>query len=404
MLKKSILKKFNQSIRAAEKSKFYEKKLAGLRVNTVEDIAKIPLTTKLELREQAPFGTLAVPLNKVIEVHTSSGTTGKSIPSFFTKKDIDNTKKYISKAWAAFGITNRDVVQFMMQYGLFSGAFLNHYALTHLGAFVVPAGISNSMKQIQLMQEFQTTTIVAVPSYYFRLKEVFEQENIKLEDLSLKRGIAAGETYSNSTRKKIENMFNIDVYDHYGLAEINTGICYECKYKEGMHVLDDYVYAEIVNPKTGEVLGENEEGELVLTTLEKEANPIIRYKTGDITSITYEKCKCGRTQPRIEMIKGRVDNTIQLHGVKIYPIEIELLLNSFKSLTGDYRFYYNIEKYGEKPKMIIQQEKNKANLFNKEKDHILNKLDCLMNLKVECSFVEELPFEDKTEKIKKVFL
>jgi len=320
------LRNLNRTIKNAKKSPLYSKKLKNFsQLKSIKEISKLPFTTKQELRDYYPFGGLAVPFNKVIEVHTSSGTTGKTTLSFFTKKDLEIGSKTISTAWKNFGINNESRVQFIMSYGLFSGAALNTYAIQELGGFVLPSGIQPAFKQVELMMDFQIDTIVTTPSYFLYLYDYLENNNIPLNKFKLKRGIAAGEIYSEKTRGIIESKFNIKIYDHYGLCEVNTGIAYECNHRTGLHLLDDYVIAEVINPDTGDILPSEQFGELVLTSLKKEASPVIRYRTGDITRIRSGDCPCANKSIRIERIKRRIDDLIFIKGIKIDPYELKEL-------------------------------------------------------------------------------
>lgn len=326
MLKSKIqLHSLNKTLSAAKKSKLYKLKLRGYttRLKNIIDLQKLPFTTKKELREGYPFGSLAVPINDIIEMHTSSGTTGRAVLSYFTKEDLNISSQSISEAWRCFGIKNNSRVQFMMSYGLFSGAALNTYAIQKLGGFVVPSGIQSAEKQIQMMIDFKVDTMVATPGYYLYLFDYLTENNISPKKLFLKRGIMAGEIYSDKVRADIEKKFNIKIFDHYGLCEVNTGIAYECKFKQGLHVLDEYVFPEIINPENGEVLPDGSDGELVLTTLGKKASPVIRYRTGDITKIRRGLCPCGRDSIRLDRIKRRVDDLIFVNGIKIDPYELK---------------------------------------------------------------------------------
>lgn len=319
----------NKTIDLASYTEMYKSK--GLhRINSLEELSTLPFTTKQELRAAYPFGGLAQPMLDVVEVHTSSGSTGKAAVSFFTKKDIEEGNREISKAWVEFGISNLSRVMFIMSYGLYSGAALNTYAIQHTGAFVLPAGIQPMPIQLDLMINFKIDTIVATPGFLLYLYDYLVQNNIPKESLSLKRAIAAGEVYSEAIRKEIENKLDIEVFDHYGLCEVNTGIAYECKHHDGLHVLDDYVIPEIIDPVTGQVLEHGEFGELVLTSLKKEASPIIRYRTGDITRIMPGTCKCCSHRIRIDRIKGRVSDTLFVKGIKIDPYELrDIILSKF---------------------------------------------------------------------------
>jgi phenylacetate-CoA ligase len=315
----------NQTLKRAKNSKLYARKLRGCpkSLSKMAELENFPFTTKKELRSSYPFGSLAVPMQDVVEMHTSSGTTGKSTLSYFTKNDLMVSAREISKAWKSFGIDSKSRVQFMMSYGLFSGAALNTYAIQKLGGFVVPAGIQSAEKQVQMMIDFKVDTLVATQGYYFHILDYLSEANIPFEKLSLKRGIAAGEIYSEKVRKEIEKRFGIQIFDHYGLCEINTGIAYECKFKRGLHFLDNYVWPEVIDPKNGRVVSDGVEGELVLTTLKKEASPLIRYRTGDITAIRTDKCPCGSSSIRMERIKRRVDDMIFIKGIKIDPYELK---------------------------------------------------------------------------------
>jgi len=315
----------NKALHQARKSDLYKFKLKKFPINikNINEFKNLPFTTKKELRDCYPFGSLAVPINNVIELHTSSGTTGKATLSYFTKEDLKNSSRAISKAWKCFGITDNSRVQFMMSYGLFSGAALNTYAIQELGGLVVPAGIQSAEKQIQMMLDFKIDTLVGTVGYFFYLFDYIKENKIPLDKFSLKRGIMAGEIYSDKVRAEVENKFGIMIFDHYGLCEVNTGIAYECESRNGLHLLDDYVFAEIINPETGEVLPLDSEGELVLTTLEKKASPLIRYRTGDITLIKSGKCSCGRNSIRIDRIKRRVDDMLFIKGIKIDPYELK---------------------------------------------------------------------------------
>lgn len=315
----------NETLRTAKNSKSYKLKLHIYpeKINNIGDLKNLPFTTKKDLRDCHPFGYLAAPIEDVVELHASSGTTGKITLSYFTKEDLKESSRAISESWRCFGVNKKSRVQFMMSYGLFSGAPLNTYAIQELGAMVVPAGIQSAEKQIQMLIDFKIDTMVATPGYYFYLFDYLKEKGISLQKLSLKRGIAAGEIYSDNVRKKIEDKFKIEIFDHYGLCEVNTGIAYECRFKNGLHILDEYVLPEIINPKNGRVLPPDTEGELVLTTLNKKASPLIRYRTGDITAIKSGKCSCGRGSIRIERIKRRVDDLIFIKGVKINPHELK---------------------------------------------------------------------------------
>lgn len=318
----------NKTISRSMFSSLYQNKLAGhnTEIANKRELQALPFTTSKELRDSYPCGSLAVGMRDVIEVHTTSGTTGSPAVSFFTKNDLANGSRAISKAWKCFGINEESRVQFIMSYGLFSGAMLNTFAIQELGAFVLPSGLQSSFKQLELMRDFQIDTVVATPGYLAYLYECLKTSQIKREDLCIKRAVAAGEIYSEDLRKEIEEKWQIKVFDHYGLCEVNTGIAYECEARQGLHLLEDYVVAEVVSPEGEESLPPGKVGELVLTTLQKEASPVIRYRTGDITCLLDGECPCGRKARRIGRIKRRVDDLVFVKGTKVDPHELKSLV------------------------------------------------------------------------------
>ncbi len=347
----------NETIRIARNSNIYRLKLLNypLKIKNILELKNFPLTTKKELRDCYPFEALAAPIKDVIEVHTSSGTTGKAALSYFTQEDLEIGSGEISKAWGCFGINNESIVQFMMSYGLFSGAALNTYAIQKLGGLVIPAGIQSAEKQLQMMIDFRVNTIVGTPGYYYYLFDHIIEKNISLKKFFLKQGIMAGEIYSDKVRADIENKFNIKIFDHYGLCEVNTGIAYECEFRTGLHILDEYVFPEIIDPETGKVLPNDTEGELVLTTLRKKASPLIRYRTGDITSIKSGKCPCGRNSVRIDRIKRRVDDIVFIKGIKIDPYELKeyILENAGNDIYSDIKIMLRSDFKNYRPKILV---------------------------------------------------
>lgn len=348
----------NKTMAVAARSKLYREKFKRVMpLHSLSGFADIPFTTKQQLRDWYPYGNLATDFTNVVEMHMTSGTTGKPTLSFYTKKDLEIGSAAIANAWKNFGINKTSRVQFMMSYGLFSGASLNTYAIQSLGAFVLPAGIQSASKQIQLLQDFQIDTIVATPSYYLYLYDYLQQNSISLKDLNLKRGIAAGEAYSDEMKKKISSLFSMPIYDHYGLCEVNTGIIYECKQCGGMAVLDEYVYPEVINPTNCNLLTEGQTGELVLTSLDKEASPIIRYRTGDMTSVKtfFSECLECYGSVILDRIKLRYDSTIFYKGVKLEPFELRDMIICFvgEKMHNRVRIRVNKNPFLEHPKILL---------------------------------------------------
>jgi len=326
--KLGVLKNLNRTIELAKRTELYKFKNLH-KLDSLDELSSLPFTSKENLRNSYPYGGLAVSKNSIIEVHTTSGTTGKPTLSFFTKNDLTEGSRAISEAWMTFGINKISKVMFIMSYGLYSGTALNTYAIQSIGAFVLPAGIQPVKTQVDFMADFGIDTIISTPGFLLYLYQWMRGNKFDRSRLKLVRAIAAGEVYSNTIREDIEDKLQIKVFDHYGLCEVNTGIAYECQERKGLHVIDDYVIPEIIDPKTGKVLPHGEYGELVLTSLKKEASPIIRYRTKDITCILPGKCPCGRDRIRIDRIKSRVNETLFIKGLKIDPYELRDFMRKY---------------------------------------------------------------------------
>jgi phenylacetate-CoA ligase len=329
--------------RVGERVPFYRKKFEQAKVNpdairTLADLRRLPFTTGADLRESYPTGMLAVPLDDALRLHTSSGTTGKPKALFFSRQDLDNGAELIARSFVGTGVSRRDVFQNMMTYGLFTGALVAHYGAEKIGCLVIPAGPGNSERQLLLMQDFHTTSIHLTPSFALYFTEVLKKHGIDpRKDLSLKRAFVGAEPYTEETRRKIEAGLGLRVFNSYGLSEMNgPGVAFECQEQAGMHLWEDHYLMEIINPETGENLPPGERGELVLTTLKREAMPILRYRTRDITSIVEAPCPCGRTHRRIQRITGRADDMLILRGVNIYPQQIERILMSVPKIGSNY--------------------------------------------------------------------
>ncbi len=323
------------------REKFKEINLKPDNIKSISDIIKLPFTTREDLRNNYPYGLLAVPKTGVVRLHTSSGTTGKPKAIFFSKNDVNQSAELIARCLVMTGIKSDDVLQNMMTYGLFTGALVMHYGAEKVGILVIPAGPGNTERQIALMQDFGSTSLHLTPSYALYLAEVMETKGlIPSRDLSLRRAYMGAEPYSEETRKKLENMLGIDVYNSYGLSEMNgPGVAFECAKKYGMHIWEDNFIVEIVDPETGEQLPDGSQGELVLTTLCREGMPLLRYRTKDITTIIPNKCECGRTHRRITRITGRVDDMFIVRGVNIFPQQIETVLMSISGVAQNYQIH-----------------------------------------------------------------
>ena len=325
-----------------ERVPHYRKKFdeAGVKpedIKSLEDVRRLPFTTKEDLFVDYPYGLLAVPKEDVVRVHTSSGTTGKPKAIFFTKNDIELGAELIARCLVMTGTTKGDVLQNSMTYGLFTGAFVMHYGAEKVGVFVVPAGPGNTERQIELMRLFGTTCVHMTPSYALYVASIILEKGIR-EDLKLKRAYLGAEPYSEETRRKIEEMLGIDVYNCYGLSEMGgPGVGFECPVKEGLHIWEDAYLVEIINPQTGEPVEDGEVGELVITSLCREAMPLIRYRTRDLTKVIPEPCSCGRSHVRISRILGRADDMFIVKGVNIFPQQIEAVLMGIKGVAQNYQ-------------------------------------------------------------------
>ena len=328
--------------RCYENVPFYKKKMdqKGIRpedIKSIDDITKLPFTTKHDLRDEYPFGLQAVPMEQVVRVHASSGTTGKPVVATYTQNDLDNWAEGVARVLAVGDIGPSDVVQVSYGYGLFTGGLGAHQGANKLGAIQLPTSAGNSEKQVMLMKDFGTTALCCTPSYALHLTEVMKKCDIKKEDLKLRVGFFGAEPWTWGIRRELEDKLGIKAIDIYGLTEMSgPGVGGECQYQDGTHVWEDMFYPEIVNPDTLEPVAPGERGELVFTSLCKEAMPIIRYRTRDLTHLIYEKCRCGRTAVRMGKILGRSDDMLIIRGVNVFPSQIEAILTEFPAFTPQY--------------------------------------------------------------------
>lgn len=311
---------------------FYRKKMQNLGIEPsdirgIEDLSKLPFTTKQDLRDNYPFGLFAVPKSEVVRVHASSGTTGDPTVVGYTRKDIATWAEVVARTLSSCGVSRDDVIQVAYGYGLFTGGFGIHYGSERIGATVVPISGGNTKKQIKLLKDFGTTVLACTPSYSLYISEVLEEMNITPEELPLRVGIFGAEPWTNSMRKEIEEKLKIKAFDIYGLSEIiGPGVACECEHQNGLHIIEDHFIPEVVDSDTLKPLGYEAKGELVFTTVTKEALPLLRYRTKDLTILHPDKCACGRTNVRMEKITGRADDMLIIRGVNIFPSQIESIL------------------------------------------------------------------------------
>jgi len=309
------------------------------KVRGLQDLPYLPMTRKYNLRDQYPFGLFATPMREVVRIHASSGTTGKPTTVGYTANDIRMWAQVCARSLAGAGTTADDVVQVAYGYGLFTGGLGAHYAAELIGATVIPMSGSNTQRQLMLMEDFGSTVLCCTPSFALYMWDVAQQLGLDVAKFPLRVGVFGAEPWTEAMRRDIERKWNIKAVDIYGLSEvIGPGVSCECvEAQSGLHLADDHFLPEIINPETGEVLPEGETGELVITTLTKEAFPLIRYRTGDITSLTYEPCICGRTNARMARVSGRTDDMLIIRGVNVFPSQVESVLLMSPQLEPHYR-------------------------------------------------------------------
>lgn len=371
------LKRLKEIIPYALKTPFYKHRLekAGIRseqdIKHIEDIKRIPFTTKDDLRECYPKGLLAVSLDDVVRIHTSSGTTGVPTVIYHTKDDLHHWTDLVARSIAATGASKKDVFQNMMSYGMFTGGLGLHYGAERIGMTIIPIGGGNTKRQIQMMKDFNTTVVHITPSYMLHVHSQLKENDTSPKDLALKKAYLGAEPYSESTRKKIEELFGIDAYNSYGLSEMNgPGVAFECVHKNGMHTWEDTYILEIIDPATGEILKDGKEGEVVLTNLTRKATPLLRYRTRDLAFVHEGHCPCQRTHRRLSRITGRTDDMLIINGVNVYPSQIEGVIMKVPEVGTNYQI--QLEKDGTLDKLIVKVE-----IYSKMFTGDLNALDSL---------------------------
>ena len=336
------LKPVNDRIKALIASdSFYGKKLAeaGItEVRTPEDFLRLPFSEKNDLREAYPLGLMTAPEDQIVRIHSSSGTTGTPVIIPYTQKDVDDWATMFARCYEVAGITKQDRIQITPGYGLWTAGIGFQLGCEKLGAMAVPMGPGNTDKQLQMMQDLSTTVLCSTSSYALLLTEEIEKREIPRDKIKLKKGVIGSERWSAKMRKRIGEGLGIELYDIYGLTEIyGPGIGINCQYDTGMHIWDDFLYLEIIDPKTGEPVPDGEFGEIVITTLVKEGAPLIRYRTHDLSRIIPGECPCGRSYPRIDVIQGRTDDMMKIKGVNVFPKQIEEVLANFPEISSEYQ-------------------------------------------------------------------
>ncbi|MFH1626337.1 MAG: phenylacetate--CoA ligase [Pseudomonadota bacterium] len=337
---------------------FDEKGVSPEDIKSLDDLKRLPHTTKQDLRDNYPYGLFAVPLEGVVRIHASSGTTGKMTVVGYTKKDIETWAELMARALTAAGATRGDIIHNAYGYGLFTGGLGLHYGAERLGASVIPMSGGNSKKQIMIMEDFGSTILTSTPSYALSLAETAEEMGLDFKNLRLKAGLFGAEPWSEQMREEIEKKLNLNAIDLYGLSEIiGPGVSVECEEaKKGLHIFEDHFIAEVIDPETCEPLPYGERGELVFTTLTKEAFPVIRYRTRDISVLRPEPCICGRTFVRMERVSGRSDDMLIIRGVNVFPSQIESILMSAEGIEPHYLII--VDRKGSMDTIEVQVEVN----------------------------------------------
>jgi len=329
--------------RAYRNVAFYRRKFDDIgllpeQVQSLADVERLPLTTKDDLRQAYPYGMFGVPLREVVRIHASSGTTGRPTVCGYTRRDLRVWSELVARVMTAAGVTRDDVVQICFGYGLFTGAFGLHYGAELIGASVIPASSGNTERQIALMQDFRTTALVGTASYALRITEVMDEMRVTPSELSLRVGLFGAEPWSERTRELLQARLGVRASDNYGLSEVmGPGVSGECEHCTGLHINEDHFLAEVIDPATGRPLPMGEEGELALTTLTKEALPLIRYRTRDVTRLDPEPCACGRTLMRMARVHARTDDMLIVRGVNIYPSQVETVLAEIEGLEPHFQ-------------------------------------------------------------------
>ncbi|ACX51335.1 Phenylacetate--CoA ligase [Ammonifex degensii KC4] len=346
--------------RVYERVPFYRRKMdeAGVKpedIRSLEDIRHLPFTTKEDLRENYPFGLFAVPLKDVVRLHASSGTTGKPTVVGYTRRDLNLWAELVARIVRMAGVGRGDVAQICFSYALFTGGFGLHAGLERVGATVIPAAAGNTERHVRLMQDFGTTVLVGTPSYILHIAEVARQMGVDPRCLRVRKALCGAEPWSEGMRAEIERVWGIEAYDNYGLSEIiGPGVAGECLERRGLHINEDHFLVEVVNPETGEPLPVGEKGELVFTTLTKEALPLIRYRTRDLSRLLPDPCPCGRTTIRMERVMGRTDDMLIIRGVNVFPSQIEEVLTGIPGLAPHYQII--VDRKGYLDELEIQVE------------------------------------------------
>lgn len=388
------------------RKKFQEAGISPADIKGIEDLPKLPFTYKQDLRDNYPFGLFAVPQSEIVRIHASSGTTGKQTVVGYTRKDLDMWSECVARALTSVGVSKKDIVQVGYGYGLFTGGLGLHYGVEKIGASVIPISGGNTHRQVQMMQDLKSTTLACTPSYALYLAEALKEKNA-LDSLKLQRGIFGAEPWTEEMRSQIQQKLNIKAFDIYGLSEImGPGVSCECEHQCGMHIAEDHFIAEIIDPVTLQPLPWGEVGELVFTTITKEGLPLLRYRTRDLTSITIEKCECGRTTARMFKCKGRTDDMLIIRGVNVFPTQVESVLCEMREVSPHYQLIVDnknnldtLEVHVEVDEQFFSDEIRQMEMLSKK---IKSQIEKTLGISVIVKLVEPKTIERSEGKSKRV--
>ena len=377
---------------------FYQKKMdnAGVKptdIKSIDDISKLPFTSKQDLRDNYPFGLFAVPMKDIVRVHASSGTTGKPTTVGYTRNDIEIWKEVVARCFTMCGIGKDDIMQVAYGYGLFTGGLGAHYGAEEVGASVIPISGGNTRRQLQLMSDYGVTALACTPSYALHLADAMAEHGYSLKDMKVKKGVFGAEPWTENMRLELERKWGIHAFDIYGLSEVmGPGVSNDCEFHTGLHVNEDHFFPEIVHPDTKQPVAAGEMGELVFTTLTKEGIPLIRYNTRDLSSLNFEKCECGRTLVRMKKITGRSDDMLIIRGVNLFPSQIEHVLLEMGETSAHYMLY--VDRHNNLDTLELQVELDESKLTDTIKDlqnlsrKIEHALNSAIGLSVKVTLVE----------------
>ncbi|MDR2920543.1 MAG: phenylacetate--CoA ligase [Tannerella sp.] len=391
---------------------FYRKKMQELDITpddirSIDDIVKLPFTVKQDLRDNYPFGLMAVPMSEIVRLHASSGTTGKPIVVGYTRKDLNVWSEVVARCLTAYGLSKNDIVQVSYGYGLFTGGLGAHSGIETIGGTVIPMSSGNTQKQIQLMHDFGANGLACTPSYALHLAETIHESGIPLEEFKLKVGVFGAEPWTENMRKDLENKLRIKAYDIYGLTEIcGPGVGGECEHQHGTHLWEDHFFPEIIDPDTLQPVEPGQQGELVFTTLTKEGMPMIRYRTRDLTSLTYETCECGRTAVRMDRILGRSDDMLIIRGVNVFPSQVESVILELEEFEPYYMIIVdrinNTDTFEVQVELRSEYYSDGMNRMIALKKKIADRLHNVIGLKPDIKIMEPRSIERSQGKAKHV--